>query len=155
MKNKFKNLLSDIRFYYSVIAVFLLTVVIFQICIKMTYHETGYLESGKAFDTEIIRAAASSAEEFGKDRGMISIRCTALGAGGVYVFINNTMKANITSSELKNLKVRKGDVVIVKGHSLSGEAVVKIEAAVGNIDTNITGTSVNVSNLGKYLVSIK
>lgn len=152
---KILKIFTNIRFYYSVIAVLLLTVLVLQIYIKATYRDIGYVGSGKAFDIKIIQAAASATEEFGANRGMISIKCTGLGGGSVYVYVNNTMKANITSSDLKNLKVRKGDVVIVKGHSLSGNATVVIESAVGNIDTSIAGTSVTVGNLGKYLVSIK
>jgi len=132
-----------------------MSVIVAQIYIRATYREVSYIESGKPFDTENIQAAASATEEFGANRGMISIKCTGLGGGGVYVYVNNTMKANITSSELKNLKVRKGDVIIVKGHSLSADATVTIESAVGNIDTAIAGKSVAVGNLGKYLVSIK
>ena len=73
----------------------------------------------------------------------------------VYIFVNGKMKANITSSDLKSFKVKKGDAFIVKGHSLTGTATVTIESAVGNIDTSIVGTSVTVGNLGKYLVKIE
>ena len=133
----------------------LLTVLVVQICLKVTDNDCSYVESGKAFDTEIIQSAASVTEEFGKDRGMISVRCSSFSGGGVYIYINNTMRANITSAELKNLKVKKGDVIIVKGHSLQSDVTVTVENVVGNVDTSVTGTSVTVGNLGKYLVSIK
>ena len=126
-----------------------------QIDIKLTDDSTGYINSGKPFDTGIIQAAAPAEIEFGKNKGMISVKCIGLGKGSVYVFVNNTIKANITSAELKNIKVKKGDVIIVKGRGLSGNATVTIESAVGNIDTSISGASVSVGNLGKYLVSIK
>ena len=154
-KKLLKKLFTDIKFYYSVIGVLLIVVVSMQIHIKLADNRVEYADSGKAFDTEIIQAAAPSEIEFGKNKGMISVKCTGIGGGSVYVFVNNTMKANITSSELKNFKVKKGDVLIVKGRGLSSNAVVTIESAVGNIDTSIAGRSVSVGNLGKYLVSIK
>ncbi|MBE7065320.1 MAG: hypothetical protein E7384_05870 [Ruminococcaceae bacterium] len=155
MKSILIKVFSDAKTYFIIVAALMVTVVTAQIYMKVSSREVSYPDSGMAFDTENIREAALQAEEFAKDRGMISLKCTNLGGGGVYVFINNTMKANITSGDLKNLKVRRGDVVIVKGHNLTGSASVTIESAVGNIDTTIVGTSVNVGNLGKYLVRIK
>lgn len=155
MRTLIKRIFSDIKFYYSIIAILLVAVTLVQISFKISDDSVGYMNSGKPFDTEIIQAAAPSEIEFGKNKGMISIKCTGLGKGCVYVFVNNTMKANITSSELKTLKVKKGDVLIVKGRGLNSNATVTIEAAVGNIDTSIVGVSVSVGNLGKYLISIK
>ncbi|MBQ8164422.1 MAG: hypothetical protein IJZ94_01210 [Clostridia bacterium] len=149
------KLFTNVKFYYSVIVILLIAVTATQIYLKVTDKELSYAESGMAFDKNNIQAAASVTEEFGKDRGMISLKCSDMGSGGVYVYVNNTMKANITSTELKNLKVKKGDVIIVKGHSLQSNVTVTIESAVGNIDTEIAGKSVTLGNLGKYLVSIK
>lgn len=150
-----KRIFKNIKFYYSIIGILLLAVISSQIYIRFSSDSTEYIESGKPFDTETIQAAAPAENEFGANKGMISVKCTGLGSGSVYVFVNNTMKANITSSELKNLKVKKGDVLIVKGRALSGNVTVSIESAVGNIDTSIAGTSVSVGNLGEFLVSIK
>lgn len=155
MMSKIKKCLTDIKFYYSILGLLLIVIVSAQIYINTAPVPPAETVDENIPDLEQIQAAALEESEFGKDKGMISVKCTGIGKGSVYIFVNGKMKANITSSDLKSFKVKKGDAFIVKGHSLTGTATVTIESAVGNIDTSIVGTSVTVGNLGKYLVKIE
>ena len=155
MLSKIKKYLTDIKFYYSILGLLLIVIVSAQIYINTVPVEPAQTVNGNSLDLELIQAAALEESEFGKDKGMISVKCTGIGQGSVYICVNGKIKANVTSSDLKSFKVKKGDSFIVKGHLLTGTATVTIESAVGNIDTSIAGTSVTVGNLGKYLVKIE
>lgn len=97
---------------------------------------------------------------FQEGQGIIQIKCSNLQSdgkkrGGVYVSVNGTIKLNITTSDPRNLKVKVNDIIIVKGHNLSGEAIVTITDVVGYIDTNHKQESISVGNLAKFFVKIR
>lgn len=99
-------------------------------------------------------------QDFREGHGIIQIKCTNLQGdgkkrGGVYVSVNGTIKLNITTSDPRNLKVKVGDVIIVKGHNLSGQAVVTITDVAGYIDFNHNSESISVGNLAKYFTRIR
>ena len=155
LRGKIKSYLTDIKFYFSILGLLLIIVVSAQIYIKTAVPATVYENDGYISDIGRIQAAALEETEFAPGKGRISIKCTGIGKGRVYIFVNGKMRANITSSDSKSFNVKKGDSFIVKGRDLSGMATVTVESAVGNIDTGIVGTSVTVGNLGKYLVKIE
>ena len=144
-------------FVFAFSCLLIAAVIVFQILNITVLPETVFIGADSGLTSgaiEKFQNVASVETEYKENQGMISVSCTGIGSGGVYVYINNTMKANIINSELKNLKVKKGDVVIVKGHGIEGEATVTVNAAVGNINTDIIGYSKKVSNLGVHFLTI-
>lgn len=87
-------------------------------------------------------------------QGVISLSCSAIPKGGIYVYLNGVVKLHLTTSEPKNLKVRRGDVILVKGHDLPGPVRVMISSMVGGLDASLLNHSVEVGNLAKHLTTI-
>ncbi len=87
-------------------------------------------------------------------QGILSLSCTGMGGGGVYVYLNGVVKLNLTTSDPQNIKVKRGDVLLVKGHGLNGEATVVISSMAGGLDSNVLNKSVKVGNLAKHLITI-
>lgn len=101
-----------------------------------------------------IEAAEISGYNFKDGFGMVTISCVYNGSGGVHVFLNGRMKLYV-AHEPKNLKVKAGDIIMVRGAELEGTAEVTISEVIGKIDASQQGTSVTVGNLARRLVKIE
>ena len=101
-----------------------------------------------------MEAAEISGYDFKDGFGMITISCEYSGSGGVHVFVNGRMKLYV-AHEPKNLKVKAGDIIMVRGAELEGTAEVTISEVIGKIDASQQGTSVTVGNLARRLVKIE
>lgn len=99
--------------------------------------------------------ASLEEEDFRDGKGILSISCSGIREGGVYVFVNGCIEADIRGEDPATLRVRAGDVVLVMGHDLLSEASVTISAAVGKIDCSILNKQLTVGNKGKLLAVIK
>ena len=104
-------------------------------------------------DEEISRPVSEN--DFSDGKGIISISCSKISQGGVYVYVNGTIEASLKSGEAKSLRVAVGDVIIVMGHDLISPAEVFVDTAVGRIDCSIQNYKLSVGNKGKLLAVIK
>lgn len=111
-------------------------------------------ENGGEITQADIEAAEISGMDFKDGFGMITIACEYSGSGGVHVFLNGRMKLYV-AHEPKNLKVKAGDIIMVRGAKLEGTAEVTISEVIGKIDASQQGTSVTVGNLARRLVKIE
>ena len=96
-----------------------------------------------------------SENDFSDGKGIISVSCSKISQGGVYVYVNGTIEASLTSEEARTLRVAVGDVIIVMGHDLISPAEVFVDTAVGRIDCSIQNYKLSVGNKGKLLAVIK
>ena len=99
-------------------------------------------------------AAEISGYDFKDGFGMITISCQYNGGGGVHVFLNGRMKLYVTH-EPKNLKVKAGDIIMVRGADLEGTAEVTVSEVIGKIDASRQGTAVTVGNQARRLIKIE
>ena len=99
--------------------------------------------------------ASLEGAEFRDGKGIISISCSGIYEGGVYVFVNGCIEADIRGKDPATLRVNAGDVVLVMGHDLLSEVSVTVTAAIGKIDCSILNKQLTVGNKGKLLAVIK
>lgn len=95
------------------------------------------------------------AQEFRDGKGILSIACTGIREGGVYIFVNGCIEADLRGKDPVTLRVKAGDVILAMGHDLLSEATVTVTAAVGRIDCTVLGRQLSVGNKGKLLAVIR
>lgn len=118
--------------------------------------DTGVSEGDEDKDIENdLYTAVTEPVEFADGKGVITINCRGIRGGGVYIFVNGCIEADIRGEDPVTMRVNAGDVIIAMGHDLNSESVVKITAALGKIDCGIAGKEISVGNKGKLLAIIK
>ncbi len=135
----------------------ILLLLIFQ---GFNYKETKSASIVEHFPESEIISLNDVRKEFKPGQGIIQITVKNISSdgkkrGGVYITVNGTIKANITTQDPKNLKVNVNDIILVKGHNLSSDATVTISDLAGNIDPELKNITITVGNLAKHFVTVK